>query len=76
MRYVIKNRKIKVMAGKLGLLIVLAVLSNIVDDMGDSGMALIARGAVYAGILGIFLNIMKGFGRDSDSKDTEEEDKK
>lgn len=76
MRYVIKNRKIKVMAGKLGLLIVLAVLSNIVDDMGDSGMALIARIAVYAGILGIFLNIMKGFGRDSDSKDTEEEDKK
>jgi hypothetical protein len=76
MRYVIKNRKIKVMAGKLGLLIVLAVLSNIVDDMGDSGMALIARVAVYAGILGIFLNIMKGFGRDSDSKDTEEEDKK
>lgn len=76
MRYVMKNQKIRIMAGKLSLLIALAVLSNIVDDMGDSGMALIARVAVYAGILGLFLNIMKGFGRDSDSKDMGEEDKK
>lgn len=73
MRLVMKNRKIKVMAGKLGLLIVLAVLSNIVDAMGDSGMALIARIAVYAGILGIFLNIMKGFGREPDSPSMEED---
>lgn len=76
MKYLIKNRKIKVMAAKLGLLIVLAVLSNIVDAMGDSGMALIARIAVYAGILGVFLNIMKGFGRDPDPKNMEEEEKK
>lgn len=75
MRLAMKNRKIKVMAGKLGLLIVLAVLSNTVDAMGDSGMALIARIAVYAGILGIFLNIMKGFGREPDPPNMEEEDK-